>query len=248
MHSLERLIVIIVLLGASASTLGQPLQIVDNLPGTFIDISLTGGTPLNLLNDDEILLGTTVGNVVFPSGGMIVANNGGLAFRNPADINLAPLNEPIPSNNAFGGGQAAMAFWDDIDDKVGNVFFAPLISTPIHGNGMIIQWNNRNFFGASPLETATFQIQIFENGGPDGIVAQYLFQDIEQPRPGGGISATIGYQDGGAGFGDVQWSFDTSGAVANGTVLSLVIPEPGTLTLLALGGLFVLRRQRSSKT
>lgn len=230
--------------GIATAAEGQPLQIIDTPSGTFFDVSVTGGTPLNLLNDAEVTLGTTIGNPVFPSGSMIVANNGGLGFRNPTDANLAPLNDPIPSLNAFSGGQAALAFWDDIDDKVGNVFFTPAVDIPSRGAAMIVQWNNRGLVGGIPLDSATFQIQIFDSVGPDGVVAQYIFADIEQFGAGGGVSATIGYQDGGAGFGDFEWSFNTAGAVANGTVLSLVIPEPHTLALLAFGGPALMRRRR----
>ena len=46
---------------------------------------------------------------------------------------------------------------------------------------------------------------------------------------GAGASATIGYQDGNAGFGDVQFSFGSAGAVSNGSVLSLLI-EPRVCT------------------
>lgn len=239
-------------LGVAADAGAQQLRIVDNLPGQFIDISQTGGTPLGLLDDEEVELVTApIGNDVFPSGSTIVANNGGLAFRNPVSFDLAPLNESIPSGNAFAGGQATLAFWDDIDDKCGDVFFA------FFPDRLIVQWNNRNIGGTA--DTLTFQIQIFDQSaiGPNQIVAQYLFADVEQTRPGGGANATIGYQDGGAGFGDVQWSFNMPGAVSNGTVLSLVttnskpIPSAsswviGLVCLVMLGiGIGTVRRLRS---
>ncbi len=69
-----------------------------------------------------------------------------------------------------------------------------------------------------------------------------IYADVEQPRADGGGSATIGYQDGGAGFNSVEWSFNTSGAVSNGTVLSL-IPEPTSLLLVIIGGLAAGRRR-----
>ena len=95
-------------------------------------------------------------------------------------------------------------------------------------------------------DTVTFQVQIFGDplGGPDAVFAQILFEDIEQLGPGGGASATIGYQDGGGGFGDFQWSFDSAASVANGTVLSIVTPEPSTLILLALGGIAIRSSRR----
>ena len=80
---------------------GQQLHIVDNLPGFFEDISAS--TPFSLGNDEEVEVGTTIGNVVFPAGTVVVADNGGVAFQNPPSTDLAPVNEPIPSASAFSG-------------------------------------------------------------------------------------------------------------------------------------------------
>ena len=232
---------VVLVMGVAVNSYAQPLLIVDDLPGVFVDIS-DGSNALMLGDDDEVEIigsGSAMGNVVFPLERILVANNGGLGFRDPLDTDLAPLNEPIPSNNAFGGGQAALAFWDDIDDKFGDVFFSQF------EDRTIVQWNDRNIAGTA--DTVRFQIQIFEGAGPGGIVAQYLFDDIEQPGSGGGLGATIGYQDGGTGFGDVLWSFDTADAVSDGMVLSLVLtPEPSTLMLLVLGGMGLMNRRSSS--
>lgn len=220
---------------AACAWAGQ-LVIVDDIPGTFMDIT-TSGTILELGGDGEIVIGTTIGNEIFPSGAVVRHHNGGLGFAFPPSNDLAPFNEPIPSTAAFGGGRALLPFWDDIDDKNGDVFEFQ------NEDVLIIQWNDLLLTGTS--DTVTFQVQIFGDpvGGPEAVFAQIVFADIEQLAPGGGASATIGYQDGGGGFGDFQWSFDTAAAVANGTVLSIVTPEPATLVLLALGG-FVIRRTR----
>lgn len=216
------------------------LQIVDNIPGTFIDISGTS-SPLSLADDGEAIISTSIGNDVFPAGSIVVANNGGVGFRSPPSNDLAPVNEPIPSINAFGGGQAALVFWDDIDDKNGDVYVEQ------NSSGLIIQWNQQ-ILSANPIATVTFQLRIFTQAEVEltGIVAQYVFSDITEV--GGGASATIGYQDGGAGFGDFQYSFDTAGAVASGTVLSLTIPEPATIAFLAIGSTVVLRRRVGRRT
>ena len=216
------------------------LQIVDNIPGTFLDISKTS-SPRSLADDGETVVATSIGNDVFPAGSIVVANNGGVGFRSPPSNELSPVNEPIPSANAFGGGQAALVFWDDIDDKNGDVYVDQGPS------GLIIQWHQQ-ILTENPIATVTFQMRIFtpEEVALTGIVAQYVFSDITQV--GGGASATIGYQDGGAGFGDFQLSFDTAGAVASGTVLSLTIPEPATVAFLAIGSTFVLRRRGGRRT
>ena len=205
-----------VMLAAVGNARAGQLTLVDDLPGTFIDISKTGGTPLNLGDDEEVEIGTFAGNLVFAPGIVVVANNGGLGFGHETVTDLEPLNEPIPSDSAFLGGQAALAFWDDIDDKEGDVFF-----TELDGR-LIVQWNDRPLVD-DPSQTVRFQIQIFDELDPQGVFAQFIFDDAS--NAGGGASATIGYQDGGAGLGDVEWSFNTAGAVADGTVLSLVMAE-----------------------
>ena len=104
-----------------------------------------------------------------------------------------------------------------------------------------LQWDGKQFTDST--DTVTFQLQIFEGvRGGNPIYAQMIYADVEQPRADGGGSATIGYQDGGAGFNSVQWSFNLSGAVSNGTVLSL-IPEPASLALIAIGA-WVSHRRR----
>lgn len=169
--------------------------IVDNLPGAFTDISVTG-QPLNLSGDQEVIVNTVIGNGVLPTGPLVVGTNGGLAFS-PIVSDLQAVNQPLPSAGAFNGVQALLAFWDDIDDPkdppIGDVFFEE------QGNVAIIQWDNVAF--------------------------------VDLASPGGGVSATIGYQDGGAGNNDAQFSFDAAGAVSDGTVLSLI--DTQTTTVLA---------------
>ncbi len=135
------------------------------------------------------------------------------------DTNLAPGNEPIPSLAAFGGGQALLVFWDDLDDKDGDVFAID------EAGDLIVQWHNRNL-GGGQAGTVRFQLRVFQNPGPLGIVAQFIFDDVQQAAVDGGMGATIGYQDGGAGLNDFQWSFNMVDAVTNGLVLTVVVPQP----------------------
>ena len=72
------------------TALAQAIQVFDNIPGSFVDIS--GSKPLLLGADDEIEIAMSIGNFVFPTGIIVVANNGGVAFRNPPSNDLAPLN------------------------------------------------------------------------------------------------------------------------------------------------------------
>ncbi len=223
-------------IGLTGSAGAQTLEIVDNLPGMFTDIS-TIGTDLQLGDEDEAEITTTIGNAVFPAGSVWVARNGGLGF-DPVSTDLAPINLEIPSSDAFGGSQAALAFWDDIGNDTGTVLW----HEDFGSNTLIVQWHEVPFNDHSG--TATFQVKIFgDPGAPPPIYAQFIYEDIEQSRGGGGASATIGYQDGAAGFNDVQWSYNAPGAVSDGDVLTLTeIPEPAA-ALLLLGALTVLRRR-----
>ena len=203
------------------------IQLTDTLPGTFIDISGIG-TDLQLGDEGFAEITSTIGNALLPAGPVVISNNGGIAF-NAADPILAPLNEPIPSMSAFGGGQALLGYWDDIGNDIGGVYYYQ------SDNALIVQWDNR-LVGDVRI---TFQIQIFDASEVTNPYFQFLYQDIS--GAGGGASATIGYQDGGAGYNDSQWSYNTAGAVADGSVLS-VIPEPGA-ALLMLPGVLALRRR-----
>lgn len=207
------------------------LTIVDNVPGAWIDIS-GSGTPLGLADDGEADIPTTVGNAVFAAGTARVGNNGAVRFAGPG-TQLGFTNAAIPSASLFSlDSQVLAPFWDDIDSDTGDVYWEEI------GGTLIVQWNDRPFFPNTP-DHITMQLQVHSAGSA---FAQFLYEDVEGLRPNGGESATIGYQDGGAGFDDVTWSFNTAGSVSNGTVLSLV-PEPGTLALLGLGALALIRRR-----
>ena len=206
------------------------LSIVNDIPGAFKDISSTG-TILPLSGEQVTTLGTTVSNVVFPSGTLYVGNNGGIGFgiTDPNTSALDPNNQPLPSTAAFNNQQALLGFWDDIGNTVGHVYAQEF------SNELIVQWDKKPF-DTLIGNSITFEIRIFRDAQCGDVLAQFIYFDVEDPRPDGGGSATIGYQDGGTGYNDVQWSFNTPAAVQDGTVLSLVCctPEPGTSLMLLL--------------
>jgi hypothetical protein len=251
------------LCGLTTVARAQPLTIVSNQPGAFVDISVTG-TPLVLNDDEEGVIPPTIGNAVFPVGTIVAANNGGLAFPSVGGQNdLAPLNAAIPSASAFNGRQSLLAYWDDLkgDDsllqrggKNGSVRYQLITPTVL-----VVQWTDRSVSGslvAGADPKVTFQIKIFGGVGPapGAIYAQLIYDDVDNPTPDGGASATIGYQNGASDSNDVQWSFNTAGAVHNGTVLSLVqansipaVSDAGNVALVLLfltAGVLVLRRGR----
>lgn len=230
----------------ASQALAVPITIVDNLPGTFIDIAQTG-TRLNIPSDGSAVTVMPIGNFVLPAGNIVVGENGGIGFRNPPSNVLTAINSPISSNDAFGCGEALLPAWDDTDGAPGAGKQGGVMTLLASSDRYVVQYNQvahgTSFLGAPP--TATFQVQIFSDPiGPQGIIAQFIYSDILQPSFNGGASATIGFQDcGGDGFNDVQWSFNQPGAVTNGTVLSLIVPEPATMSLLALAGALLARRR-----
>ncbi len=191
------------------------LTFTDVLPGTWIDIAATG-TPLNLSDDGEANITTTVGNALFAAGTARVGSNGGVRFGGTG-LELSTANAALPAGGAFSlTSQSLLPFWDDLNTvggTVGNIFWEEV------GGVLVVQWNQAGFFGsANAGQFVTFQVQV-PSSGP--ALAQFLYQDIEQPRASGGSSATIGYQAGGAGN-NVQHLFNAHFGVKNGTVLSLI--------------------------
>lgn len=195
-------------------------SLVDGIPGTFIDISGTG-TPLNLTDDAEVNVATTLRGRLLRHFAIRVGANGGIRLG-PQGLELAPDNAAIPSAAAFNGAQALLPFWDDIDTAggtQGNVFFEE------RADRIIVQWENVGFHVVPQAGRATFQVQLF---GESTLAAQFLYEDVDGPRAGRGGSATIGYQAGAIGA-NVTHGFNTP-SVDDGVVLTLLqfAPRPGT--------------------
>jgi hypothetical protein len=183
-----------------------------HLPGAWIEISGTGAA-LNLSDDGEVDIPTTVGNALFPQGLARVGSNGGVRFAGTG-TELGFTNLQIPSVSAFNGDQTLLPFWDDVNTvsgTVGNIYWQEV------GDTLVVQWDDIGFFGAAGTERATFQLQVHGSGA---IPAQFLYQDVEGARAASGGSATVGYQGGTVGS-DARWSLDTA-SLENGMVLSLL--------------------------
>jgi len=206
-----------------APTAHAQLQIVNNLPGTFINIkNLPGRIALNLAGDEEATITTTVGNSFYPAGTVIVGNNGGIGF-NPPQIDLGNMPGPLPNFNAFGAGVSLLPYWSDIGNHVGNVYWIEL-----NNNKLIVQWDFKRF-ECCPLSPAvTFQCQVNSAAGfRDCVYAQFLYDSIETSPALGGDNAAIGTQFIEVGsVGAITWSSATPFAVSNGTVLSVVCKPP----------------------
>ncbi len=210
------------------------LVITDSIPGTFVDIS-ESGTPLALGDDGVVQIWPELdlSETIFNGGhrSVWVSNNGAIGFADDGSSGAFYLNDEIPSFALFGGThgppQALAVYWDNLAADTGDVYYET-IGEP--GEQVyIVQWHNRPHYPGDPVvdgNEVTFQVQIFETASPGHAQFLYLDVDLQDPEWDDGASATIGYQAGGV-FNDVQWSFDTPGAVTAGTVLTLADAVPG---------------------
>ncbi|MGE0482373.1 MAG: HYR domain-containing protein, partial [Phycisphaerae bacterium] len=237
--SCKRLIVLVGVCGLlSGGALAQSIAVVDTQAGQFDDLALLppGQVTRFLVGDDEEVIYVIQSPVLFSSPfidgsdpRIIIGNNGGIAFAPFNNDQLAAQNQPLSSGAAFGGGESLMAFWDDIGNTTGEILVAERLVGGTGPFALIVQWNEKPFAGTA--DEATFQIQVFPDivipgSGPLDVLAQFFYKDIEDPRPAGGASATVGYQ---ARTGEnAEWSFETSGAVRNfdpqdvSTIVSIV--------------------------
>ncbi|MBY0308400.1 MAG: pre-peptidase C-terminal domain-containing protein [Phycisphaerales bacterium] len=229
-------------LALAAGTASAQNQIVNDRPGTFVDISgLAGAQALAAANADDVgySFTSTVSNAMFLAGTVRPNSNGYVQFGG-ATGSATFTNAAIASGNvspvAPTTTQALFPFWDDQYLYLANSANIYWIEGPAasfglpanRGNVLIIQWTNIDHFLTSP-EKATYQVQIFSNIVSD-VAAQMLYQNVFDGNATyqGGGSATIGFAagttGGAASVGNVQWSFNTLDAVAPGTVLSVLVP------------------------
>ncbi|MBU0618334.1 MAG: hypothetical protein KKI02_11500, partial [Planctomycetes bacterium] len=188
------------------------------------------GTPLELGDDGvaEVWPELDLLQTLFAGGGgrVWISNNGALGFLADGSSGAYYLNAEIPSFALFGGGhgtpQSLAVYWDDLDSGTGEVYYAT-VGEP-GTRVFIVQWQDRPHYPGDVVldgDEATFQVQIFEDATL--AYAQFLYQDVDFQDPvlDEGASATIGYQAGGI-ENNVQWSFNTPGAVTANTVLTLL--------------------------
>jgi hypothetical protein len=205
--------------GLAASAANAQFAIVNNIPGSFTDITTMGGTFV-VGGDDAsgpVAVSAAVANLAFPPGTLGAATNGNVGYGTDTTF----TNAAIPSGTFYGGATAAAVFWDDLITQAGpNAGVYKLETTEGGVPVLIIQWNNMDHYFTS-ASTATFEIKIFGGaGGPGGALAQFIYNDVDfgDATLNNGASATIGYQyDGSNG---VQYSFNTA-TVQAGTVLTL---------------------------
>jgi hypothetical protein len=232
MATFRRLTVLVAAVVFVASVGAQ--TILSTQPGTFVDISATGGTALTAVGDDTAhQITTTIGNAMFPAGPVSIDSNGwALAgtytatFGHYFNDDIAPSGLPanIPAGSWNG---VCLPWWDDLYayplPSSTNIWWQELSGI------LYIMWKDINHYAdTTPGAGITFQIQVFPNPG-SGPWIQYLYVDTvfggAFSTLDNGASASIGYLCGALPPGtNAKWSYDTPGAVQAGLVLSLYPP------------------------
>lgn len=209
-----------------AAIANAQITAVTNVPGAFIDISGTG-TSLGLTGVDDATASFTAahGNRIMAAGAAFASTNGLVgAVANSGFTNGTTASTAV--------GTYAV-YWDDLHTRSGEIYVENL------SDRTIIQWNNVQHFVTSP-STVTFQLQIFDEGGP--VLAQCIYQDIDFGDTNSfGASATLGVHalDNSV----TEFSMNTA-SIQSGSIVSYVVPAPGAAAFLGLAGLAGIRRRR----
>jgi hypothetical protein len=228
----------------------------------------TGGTSVNLGDDGEATITAAqlssagfTGNPLFPVADIRVGNNGGVVWNsNTGDIGFTNANlltataAQVGTASQGGTRQFIAPFWDDVFGSSTN---GARNIWQVSGGNLIITWLDQDHFNAQGTGRVTFQMVIYSNNG--GPLADFVYNDTlfaggaTPASQNDGGSASIGYKNWGgpAWANDVQWSFDTKSVAGyieseiptNPNALR-IIPAPGALALLGLGGLVAGRRNR----
>ncbi|MCA9212784.1 MAG: Ig-like domain-containing protein, partial [Planctomycetales bacterium] len=206
-----------------------------NDPGLFFDISPTGieGVPIELGDDLESVITTTIGNRAFAAGEVTIGDNGGILT---GQTNLIFQNLTMDFGSfVFGDESVLVPFWDDLSPPTLNIggtdkMVAFAGETTIDGiPALIVQWEQFTHFSFidpsvhMPPPTnppnITFQVQVFGEGYR---LARYSYKDVNFEDGTGPFdragNATIGFYNSDGRF--LQHSFNTP-VLENGDVIEL---------------------------
>lgn len=182
----------------------------------FVDISESGA--LLPLDDD----GETNADIGFDftfygatSDRVRVGNNGGILFGVDSG-ELGYTNQPLPN---AGLGPAILPFWDDLTDSMGGVYTQTLGEAP--NRRFVVQWNDRPHYvpGGGATQGGTFEAIFYE--GSNAILFQYANVDFDGDDFDGGLSATIGLNQGSRAN---QYSYNTASVEAGSAILFTPVP------------------------
>jgi hypothetical protein len=212
------------------------------LPGTFVDISTTGGMPIPGVGDNSVhMIMTTVGNVMFPAGPVVISNNGvAISGLTSASISFANTHVGFagaPGVSSLGSGYV-FPFWDDL--RPSSIPSDTTLWWQEVGNVLYIMWKNETLSDfPDPAQVVTFEVQVFANPPGCSPAVQFLYPDSVF----GGSGA--GHDNGGSATAAlVSWNAIMSASfefgvdtpnVSPGTVISFGAPV-STLAASSPGG------------
>lgn len=184
----------------------------------FEDISASG-SDLGLDDDGEATVPIGFDFTFYGTTADVVrvGNNGAMLFGvDSGEVGYGNLALPNATL-----GPAILPFWDDFAAGSGGVFAQTLGTAP--NRRFVVQWNQRTHYVSSGTATdpATFEAILYE--GSNAIVFQYADVDMDGTEFDGGLSATIGLNQGTRAN---QYSYDTA-AVAAGAAIRFT-PTPVT--------------------
>jgi hypothetical protein len=240
--SAVRIVAASLLLVCALSSTASAQQFTTAIPGTFIDLSTSGGTAITGVTDDSThAIITTVANGFFSAGTVTVGNNGACTSMAAGAVPFTNNTIPAAPANPAGIGTGAgilMPFWDDLYPQAGaanTTIWWQEVSGVLY-----IMWKDDNHFadtsGPGPGPGITFEIQVFNGAsGPCTPYVQFLYADTNFSAGfalnDNGLSATVGYAHGTlAGVNNSLWGYLTS-SVSAGMVLSLIEGSGGGFTL-----------------
>lgn len=223
---------------------------------------LAGNVSIRVGNNGSILWGNDVADAF--------TNATEIGWTNSTTfMSMAAANTGQFGNGGSGPRQMLAVLWDDNTPASSGTS----IKYQVIGGDLIVQWTNEDHFNATGA-TVTYQMiargGVALNSG--NALVEFLYQDTfyntNQYQNDGG-SATIGYKNwtGLAGANDVQFGLGggtdtTSDPAFNGTNMQpkvsgsvsganpalphgvRIIPAPGALALVGMGGLLASRRRR----
>lgn len=186
-----------------------------NDPSKFVDISSVADNVLDLSDDGEVTIQSSVSNIAIPTTQVTVGNNGGLLEG--MDINLVFQNLFLPSPD-IKVDTAFYPYWEDLGVSRDHIYVHEMEIDGIPA--LVVQWEQMPHADFDEAGDITFQLQIFDSGP---VLARYVYEDVEfgEPSIDFGGNATIGYENVDGRF--VQYSLNTANAVANGDVLELIL-------------------------
>lgn len=242
-----------------------------SLAGYGGNLLVAGGMSIRIGNNGAMLWGNSATDTFTGADQVGYYNSGPLNSAGATSIAAMPAANTAPGGNGAGLRQFFAVLWDDNTPSTAQ---GTNIRYQVLAGDLIVQWSNEDHFAAAGAGYITYQAIFRGNVAPGGSLVDFVYQDTlyqaGQFQNDGG-SASIGYKNWGLnGFGnDVEYgtggggtsatsdpAFGAAGmepkvggwAAAGNAALThsvSIVPAPGALALLGLGGLVAGRRRRA---